>query len=56
MYFQDGLDYCERYAESPKHSSFFASLVRSVLSDSRQQILLNDLELQVVLHDFSMIQ
>ena len=53
---QDGLDFYERYAESPKHSNFFIDLVRGVLSDSRQQILLEDLELHVVLQDFSMIQ
>lgn len=53
---QDGLDQYERYTESPKHSSFFTTLVRSVVSDSRQHIVLNDLELQLVLQDFSTIQ
>merc|ERR1719412_1309134 len=53
---QDGLDYCERYNESPRHTPFFTSLVRSVVSDTRQQVILTDLELQVILQDFSTIQ
>lgn len=53
---QDGLDQYERYTESPKHSAFFTTLVRSVVSDAKQQVVLQDLELQTVLQDFSTIQ
>ena len=54
--FQDGLDMCERYVESPRHVVFFTSMVRSVIADTRQHVILNDLELQTVLQDFSTIQ
>lgn len=53
---QEGLDQYEHYVESPRHSSFFTNLVRSVVHDTRQNIVLNDLELQTVLQDFSSIQ
>ena len=55
---QDGLDQYEQYAESPRHSSFFAGqVVRGVVADTRQHVIvLNDLELQAVLQDFSTIQ
>ncbi|TRY78279.1 hypothetical protein TCAL_08766 [Tigriopus californicus] len=53
---QEGLDQYEHYVESPRHSSFFTNLVRSVIHDTRQSIVLNDLELQTVLQDFSSIQ
>ncbi len=53
---QDGLDQYEHYAESPRHSGFFTGLVRAVVSDTRQHVVLNDLELQAVLQDFSTIQ
>lgn len=53
---QDALDTYERYNESPRHTHFFTSLVRNVVSDTRQQVILTDLELQVVLQDFSTIQ
>ena len=53
---QDGLDQYEHYVESPRHSGFFTSMVRNVVCDSRQAIVLNDLELQTVLQDFSTIQ
>ena len=54
---QDGLDQYEPYAEHPRHSGFFAGLVREVVADTRQHVVvLNDLELQAVLQDFSTIQ
>ena len=55
-HFQDGLDQYERYAEHPRHSDFFASVVRGVVTDTRHTVVLNDLELQAVLQDFSTIQ
>ena len=54
--FQDGLDQYDRYVEYPRHSDFFASIVRGVVTDTRQTVILNDLELQAVLQDFSTIQ
>ena len=56
IFLQDALDQYERYNESPRHTPFFTSLVRSVVSDTRQQVILTDLELQVILQDFSTIQ
>ena len=53
---QDGLDQYEQYSESPHHAEFFTSLVRNVIADTRQHVVLNDLELQTVLQDFSSIQ
>lgn len=35
---QDSLDQYERYAEKPKHSSFFTTMVRSVVSDTKSNI------------------
>ena len=52
---QEGLDQYERYVESPSHSEFFDKLLQNVVQDTRNQIVLNDLELQVVLQDFSSI-
>jgi len=52
---QDGLDNYDRYNESPE-SSFFTNLVREVVSDTRQGVVLTDLQLQTVLQDFSSIQ
>ena len=54
--FQDGLDQYERYVEYPRHSDFFTSIVRGVVTDTRHTVVLNDLELQAVLQDFSTIQ
>ena len=56
LLFKDALDQYERYTESPRHTEFFTSLVRGVVSDTRQQVVLTDLELQMVLQDFSTIQ
>eukprot|EP00095_Tigriopus_kingsejongensis_P007666 maker-scaffold156_size297567-snap-gene-0.24 protein:Tk07666 transcript:maker-scaffold156_size297567-snap-gene-0.24-mRNA-1 annotation:"hypothetical protein L798_14922" len=53
---QEGLDQYEPYVESPRHAVFFTNLVRNVVHDTRQNIVLNDLELQTVLQDFSTIQ
>ena len=33
---QEGLDQYDNYAESPAYTSFFTSLVRSIVSDTRQ--------------------
>ena len=33
--------------ENPNYTSFFTSLVRSIVSDTRQKIILDDLDLQV---------
>lgn len=35
---QDSLDHYERYAERPKHTAFFANLVREVVIDTRKNI------------------
>jgi len=53
---QDSLDQYESYAENPTYTSFFTSLVRSIVSDTRQKIVLDDLDLQDVLQNFSSIQ
>ncbi|KAK4312343.1 hypothetical protein Pmani_016210 [Petrolisthes manimaculis] len=34
----DSLDQYEKYSERPNHSTFFANMVRSILSDTRQSI------------------
>jgi len=53
---QEGLDQYDNYAENPIYTSFFTSLVRSIVSDTRQKIVLDDLDLQDVLQNFSSIQ
>lgn len=53
---QDSLDQYDNYAENPNYTGFFTSLVRSIVSDTRQKIILDDLDLQDVLHNFSSIQ
>lgn len=35
---QESLDYYERYAERPKHTAFFTSIVRDVIVDARKNI------------------
>lgn len=35
---QDSLDHYERYSEKPKHASFFISMVRDVLVDTRKSV------------------
>ena len=52
---QDSLDQYDNYAENPNYTSFFTSLVRSIVSDTRQKIVLDDLDLQDVLQNFSSI-
>lgn len=52
---QDSLDQYERYSEKPKHTSFFTSMVRSVVSDTKQNIDFVSIDLQVILQEFSMI-
>jgi len=53
---QDSLDQYDSYAENPSYTGFFTSLVRSIVSDTRQKIVLDDLDLQDVLQNFSSIQ
>jgi len=52
---QDSLDQYDNYAENPNYTGFFTSLVRSIVSDTRQKIVLDDLDLQDVLQNFSSI-
>lgn len=35
---QDSLDQFERYSEKPKHASFFTSMVREVITDTRKNV------------------
>jgi len=53
---QDSLDQYDNYAENPTYTGFFTSMVRSIVSDTRQKIILDDLDLQDVLQNFSSIQ
>jgi len=53
---QDSLDQYDNYAENPTYTGFFTSLVRSIVADTRQKIVLDDLDLQDVLQNFSSIQ
>merc|ERR550519_536851 len=53
---QESLDQYEHYVESPTYTAFFTTLVRSIVSDTRQSIVLDDLDLQDVLNNFSSIQ
>jgi len=46
----------DNYAENPTYTGFFTSLVRSIVADTRQKIVLDDLDLQDVLQNFSSIQ
>merc|ERR1719336_198437 len=52
---QDNLDVYDNYAENPNYTSFFTSLVRSIVSDTRQKIVLDELDLKDVLQNFSSI-
>lgn len=52
---QDSLDQYERYSEKPKHTQFFTSMVRNVVSDTRSSIDFVSIDLQVILQDFSSI-
>nr|ALS04509.1 UPF0668 protein C10orf76-like protein [Acartia pacifica] len=53
---QENLDHYEAYAEHPFHTPFFTNLVRNMVIDYRQHIVLDDLDLQEVLQNFSTIQ
>jgi len=53
---QENLDQYEPYAEHPNHTPFFTNLVRNMVIDYRQNIVLDDLDLQEVLQNFSSIQ
>jgi len=53
---QDSLDQYEVYTEHPQHTPFFTGLVRSIVQDYRQEIVLDDLDLHEVLQNFSSIQ
>nr|XP_006824560.1 PREDICTED: UPF0668 protein C10orf76 homolog [Saccoglossus kowalevskii] len=50
---QDNLDQYERYSEKPTETAFFTYLVRSIISDFRQHISLNNLQQLSVLQEFS---
>lgn len=52
---QDSLDQYERYSEKPKHAAFFTNMVRSVVSDTRQNIAFAGIDLQALLKEFSCI-
>lgn len=52
---QDFLDQYERYSEKPTHTAFFTTMVRSVVSDTRQNIDFVSTDLQGILQDFSTI-
>lgn len=52
---QDSLDQYERYSENPKHTTFFTNMVRSVVSDTRENIDFISIDLQVILQDFPSI-
>lgn len=52
---QDSLDQYERYTEKPKHSTFFINMLRTVVSDTRQNIDFASVNLQVILQEFSSI-
>lgn len=52
---QDSLDQYERYTENPRHSAFFTAMVRNVVTDLKQTIDFNSLDLQSVLQEFSTI-
>lgn len=53
---QDSLDLFETYAENPTFTSFFTNLIRAMVTDYRQEIVLDELDLQEVLQNFSSIQ
>ena len=52
---QEGLDQYDNYAENPTYTSFFTSLVRSIVSDTRQvQIIFQNIaSLQLFLENCS---
>ncbi|KAK4881781.1 hypothetical protein RN001_005100 [Aquatica leii] len=52
---QDSLDQYERYSEKPKHTTFFINMLRSVVSDTRQNIDFASVNLNLILQDFSTI-
>lgn len=52
---QDSLDQYIRYSESPRHSAFFTTMVRSVVNDTRQSIDFSSLDFQSILQEFSTI-
>ncbi|KAF5276242.1 hypothetical protein FQR65_LT04047 [Abscondita terminalis] len=52
---QDSLDQYERYSEKPKHTTFFINMLRSVVSDTRQNIDFASVNLNIILQDFSTI-
>lgn len=49
---QDSLDHYERYAERPKHTAFFTSLVRDVIVDTRKNIFYSIRDVHAVPQDF----
>ncbi|KAF5274155.1 hypothetical protein FQR65_LT17073 [Abscondita terminalis] len=49
---QDSLDQYERYSEKPKHTTFFINMLRSVVSDTRQNIDFASVNLNIILTRF----
>lgn len=49
----DSLDQYEKYAEKPQHANFFANMVRSILSDTRQSIDFSAFENLSILQELS---
>ncbi|KAL0270068.1 UNVERIFIED_CONTAM: hypothetical protein PYX00_007600 [Menopon gallinae] len=52
---QDSLDQFERYSEKPRHTAFFTSMMRGVVSDTKLNINYTNMDLQVILHEFSAV-
>ncbi|XP_076069435.1 armadillo-like helical domain-containing protein 3 isoform X2 [Oratosquilla oratoria] len=49
----DSLDQFEKYSEKPRHANFFANMVRSILSDTRQGIDFSAFENLSILQELS---
>lgn len=49
---QDSLDHFERYSEKPKHASFFISMVRDVLVDTRKSVYYSIKEGHTIPNDY----
>uniref|UniRef100_A0A6M2DYT5 Putative conserved secreted protein n=1 Tax=Xenopsylla cheopis TaxID=163159 RepID=A0A6M2DYT5_XENCH len=52
---QDSLDQYERYTEKPTHTSFFTTLVRGIVNDTRSNLDFGGMDLQAILQEFSSI-
>ncbi|KAF6032603.1 C10orf76 [Bugula neritina] len=51
----DTLDHYERYSEKPKEANFFIQMVRSLVKDVREKVVLSKLEQASLLKEFSTI-